>query len=142
MAFEGLRTRWYARQLGSDADQATFRTLHTASLASPALREGLNPESVDRSLRHLRNLLGTAAVAIADTHQLLGYDGLSTHHAEQAHELAQQAIIATSTVVAGQAALTCDTEGCLVQHAIASPLIIDDRVAGALVALTDRSSAS
>jgi two-component system, LytTR family, sensor kinase len=142
MAFEGLRTRWYARQLGSDADQATFRTLHTASLASPALREGLNPESVERSLRHLRNLLGTAAVAIADTHQLLGYDGLSTHHAEQAHALAQQAIVATSTVVAGRADLTCETEGCLVQHAIASPLIIDDRVAGALVALTDRSSAS
>ena len=46
MAFEGLRTRWHARQLGSDADLATFRTLHTASLASPALREGLNPESV------------------------------------------------------------------------------------------------
>ena len=142
MAFEGLRTRWYARQLGSDADQATFRTLHTASLASPALREGLNPESVERSLRHLRNLLGTAAVAIADTHELLGYDGLSTHHAEQAHDLAQQAIVATSTVVAGRADLTCETEGCLVQHAIASPLIIDDRVAGALVALTDRSSAS
>ncbi len=142
MAFEGLRTRWYARQLGSDADQATFRTLHTASLASPALREGLNPESVERSLRHLRTLLGTAAVAIADTHQLLGYDGLSTHHAEQAHDLANQAIVATSTVVAGRADLTCDTEGCLVQHAIASPLIIDDRVAGALVALNDRASAS
>ena len=142
MAFEGLRTRWYARQLGSDADQATFRTLHTASLASPALREGLNPESVERSLRHLRNLLGTAAVAIADTHELLGYDGLSVHHAEQAHDLARQAIVATSTVVAGRPDLICETEGCLVQNAIASPLIIDDRVAGALVALTDRSSAS
>ena len=77
MAFEGLRSRWYARQLGSDADLATFRTLHTASLASPALREGLNPESVERSLKHLRSLLGTAAVAITDTHHLLGYDGLS-----------------------------------------------------------------
>jgi len=64
VAFEGLRSRWYARQLGSDADLATFRTLHTASLASPALREGLNPESVGRSLKHLRTLLGTAAVAI------------------------------------------------------------------------------
>ena len=88
MAFEGLRSRWYSRQLGSDADLATFRTLHTASLASPALREGLNPASVERSLRHLRNLLGTPAVAIADTHHLLGYDGLSTHHADQAHVLA------------------------------------------------------
>ncbi len=142
MAFEGLRSRWYARQFGSDADQATFRTLHTASLASPALRRGLNEESVERSLRHLRNLLGTAAVAIADTHDLLGYDGLSTHHADQAHRLARRAVDATSTVVAGRTDLACTTEGCLVQHAIASPLVIDDRVAGALVALTDQPSAS
>src|SRR3954468_12909685 len=115
MAFEGLRTRWYARQLGSDADLATFRTLHTASLASPALREGLNPESVERSLRHLRSLLGTAAVAITDTHHLLGYDGLSTHHAEQAHRLAGRAIDDASTVVAGQSELACETEACLVR---------------------------
>ena len=142
MAFEGLRTRWYARQLGSDADLATFATLHTASLASPALREGLNPESVERSLRHLRSLLGTAAVAITDTHHLLGYDGLSTHHSEQAHRLAGRAIDDGSTVVAGHAEMSCETEACLVRHAIASPLVIDDRVAGALVALTDRSSAS
>ncbi len=33
-------------------------------------------------------------------------------------------------------------EGCLVRHAIASPLVIDDRVAGALVALTEQPSAS
>ena len=45
-------------------------------------------------------------------------------------------------MVAGRADLACDTPGCLVQHAIASPLVIDDRVAGALVALTDQPSAS
>ncbi len=141
MAFEGLRSRWYARQLGNDADLATFRTLHTASLASPALRLGLNAASVERSLRHLRNLLGTAAVAITDNHTLLGYDGLSVHHADQAHHLGNRAVAASSTVVAGRTALACDTEGCLVRHAIASPLVVDDRVTGALVALTDRPSA-
>jgi two-component system LytT family sensor kinase len=142
MAFEGIRSRWYARQLGNDADLATFHTLHTASLASPALRQGLNEESVERSLKHLRNLLGTAAVAISDTHRLLGYDGLSTHHAEQAARLAARAVETMGTVVAGRADLTCHTDGCLVQHAIASPLVIDERVAGALVALTEQPSAS
>jgi two-component system LytT family sensor kinase len=142
MVFEGLRSRWYARQLGSDADLATFRTLHTASLASPALRRGLNAESVERSLKHLRNLLGTAAVAITDTQHLLGYEGLSTHHADHALVLARRSVDATSTVVAGRAELACETQGCLVQHAIATPLVIDDRVAGALVALTDQPSAS
>jgi two-component system LytT family sensor kinase len=142
VAFEGLRSRWYARQLGSDADLATFRTLHTASLASPALREGLNPESVQRSLRHLRNLLGTAAVAMTDTRELLGYDGLSTHHSDHALALARRAVESTGTVVAARAELACETQGCLVHHAIASPLVIEDRVAGALVALTDQPSAN
>ena len=35
--------------LGTEADRATFRTLHTASLASPALREGLTEASAERS---------------------------------------------------------------------------------------------
>ncbi len=140
MLFEGLRSRWHARQLGGDADLATFRTLHTASLASLALRKGLDRDAVEPSLRHLRTLLGTTAVAVSDTHQLLGYGGLSTHHADQAHALALRAVSATSTVVAGRGDLSCDTQGCLVTHAIATPLVIDDRVAGALVALTDHSS--
>ncbi len=142
MAFEGLRSRWYSRQLGSDADQATFRTLHTASLASRALRQGLRREAVEPSLRHLRALLGATAVAIVDTQQLLGYEGLSNHHAGQAQALGLRAVDVTGTVVAATADLPCDTEGCLVAHAIATPLVIDDLVAGALVALTDRSSAS
>jgi two-component system LytT family sensor kinase len=142
MAFERIRSRWYGRQLGSDADLATFRTLHTASLASPALREGLTPESVERSLKHLRSLLGTAALAIADTHRLLGYDGLSVHHAEHAEQIAARAVSTMGTVVAGRIDLECDVLGCLVQHAIASPLVIEERVAGALVALTGEPSAS
>jgi len=36
---------WRRRHLGTEADRATFRTLHSASLASPALREGLTRES-------------------------------------------------------------------------------------------------
>jgi two-component system LytT family sensor kinase len=131
-----------SRHLGSEADRATFRTLHTASLASPALREGLNSESVERSLRHLRALLGTPAVAIADTDRLLGYDGLADHHAAQAHELAKRAIQDGGTTIAGPAQLPCDRVSCPVRHAIASPLLIEDRVAGALVALAEQRSAS
>ncbi len=142
MAFVGLRGRWASRQLGSDADLATFRTLHTASLASPALRRGLNPDSVQRSLKHLRSLLGTAAVAICDTHVLLGYDGLSTHHAGQAQQLAARAVAVGSTVIAGAGELSCTTEGCLVRHGLATPLVIEDRVAGALVAVGEHTSAT
>ncbi|RNM14671.1 sensor histidine kinase [Nocardioides pocheonensis] len=135
------RTPRASRHLGTEADRATFRTLHTAALASPALREGLNAASVERSLRHLRVLLGTPAVAIADTEGLLGYDGQADHHADQARALAQRVIREGGTAVAGRAELACEHPGCPVRHAIASPLVIEDRVAGALVALAEERSA-
>ena len=50
---------WRRGHLGSDADRAAFRALHQASLASPALREGLTTASAERAIRHLRTLLGT-----------------------------------------------------------------------------------
>ncbi|MEC9051745.1 MAG: sensor histidine kinase, partial [Actinomycetota bacterium] len=43
---------WRRAHLGTDADRATFRTLHTAALASPALRAGLTTESAERAVRH------------------------------------------------------------------------------------------
>jgi len=66
--------------LGTESDRATFRTLHTSSLASPALREGLTASSAERSLRHLRALLGTPAAALTDTSALLAWDGRGSHH--------------------------------------------------------------
>ena len=74
--------------LGTESDRATFRTLHTASLASPALREGLTATSAERSIRHLRTLLGTPAAALTDTSSLLAWDGTGNHHADQAPRLA------------------------------------------------------
>ena len=88
MAFEGLRSRWYARQLGSDADRATFRTLHTASLASPALREGLTPTSVERSLTPPARPARHAGGRDRRHHRPAGVGrALGTHHADQAARL-------------------------------------------------------
>lgn len=131
-----IRRRSWRRPLGTEGERATFRTLHTASLAAPALREGLAPGSVDRALKHLRELLGTPAVAIADTERLLAYDGLGDHHAAEAHALAARAVAEGSTAVT-----RIDCAQCELRHAIASPLVIEDRVAGALVALTEAPSA-
>ena len=47
-----MRSRWgWLRpgHLGSEADRATFRTLHTASLAAPPLRAGLTEASARAS---------------------------------------------------------------------------------------------
>jgi two-component system LytT family sensor kinase len=78
--------------LGTESDRATFRTLHTASLASPALREGLTVASAERSIRHLRALLGTPAAALTDTSTLLAWDGSGSHHADQVPAVARTAV--------------------------------------------------
>lgn len=135
------RRWWRRRRLGSDADLATFRTLHTASLASPALRSGLTPESAERSLRHLRQLLGTPVVALTDPERLLGSDGdHADHHADQLAALARRAVHSSRTEVADREQLACEHEGCPVRHAIASPLVVEERLVGALVAASPGAS--
>ncbi len=136
--------RWLrgGRDLGTEADRATFRTLHTASLASPALRQGLAEETAEGSVKHLRALLGTPAVAMADTRGLLGDDGLPEHHRSQAERLALRAVADGGTVVSGRGELGCERHGCPIRAGIASPLVIEDRVAGALVTLAERASAT
>ena len=71
-----MRSRWgWLRpgHLGSEADRATFRTMHTASLAGPPLRSGLTEAAAGKAIRHLRDLLGTPAVALTDTQRLLAW---------------------------------------------------------------------
>nr|WP_255669075.1 histidine kinase [Aeromicrobium duanguangcaii] len=74
-----LLARWILlsrrRSLGSPEDRATYETLHTASLAAPALRAGLDAESAARALPHLRQLIGARTVGLTDTHAPLGWAG-------------------------------------------------------------------
>jgi two-component system, LytTR family, sensor kinase len=118
--------------LGTESDRATFRTLHTASLASPALREGLTATSAERSIRHLRTLLGTPAAALTDTSSLLAWDGTGNHHADQAPRLAALAAEHGTTRVTDPRELSCTLQNCLVRYAIAIPLVVDERVVGTL----------
>jgi two-component system, LytTR family, sensor kinase len=118
--------------LGTESDRATFRTLHTASLASPALREGLTAASAERSIRHLRALLGTRAVALTDTDSLLAWDGSGSHHSAQVPAVARTAVEGGRTRVTDRRDLPCDEPGCPVRHAIASPLVVEERIVGTL----------
>ena len=118
---------------GTEADRATFRTLHTASLASPALREGLTSTSAERSIKHLRALLGAPALALTDESGLLAWDGAGDHHATQAAKLAVAVAEQGSTRVFAPRELPCDEPGCPCHHAIGSPLFVEDRMVGALL---------
>ncbi|MFG2073171.1 two-component system, LytT family, sensor kinase [Nonomuraea maritima] len=127
------------RELGtSPAERATFETLHTASLAGPPLRAGLTADGAERASRHLRALLGSAALAITDGERLLVYDGAGEHHAAEAYEHAAATLKDGRTQVL---TIDCDLLECPVRQAVVVPLTTDDRVVGALAAYGQSASA-
>jgi two-component system LytT family sensor kinase len=125
---------WRRTHLGSEVDRATYRALHTASLAAPALREGLTASSAERSLRHLRTLLGTPAAALTDAGGLLHWDGLGSHHRDQAARLVGPVLDQGRTRVVTRADLPCEDPGCSVRQLVVSPLVVAETLVGTLVA--------
>ncbi|WP_427004151.1 sensor histidine kinase [Pseudarthrobacter sp. H2] len=75
VAAVGLKVLRSFRELGTDAERATYRTLHAASRAGQHLRTGLNPAGAAKASRQLRGLLGCDALAITDTTGVLAWDG-------------------------------------------------------------------
>ncbi|WP_354147206.1 histidine kinase [Arthrobacter sp. 754] len=71
----GIKVLRSFRELGTDAELATYNTLHAASRAGQHLRRGLNPAGAAKASRQLRNLLGCEALAITDTAGVLAWDG-------------------------------------------------------------------
>jgi two-component system, LytTR family, sensor kinase len=137
----GLRWR---RHLGSEADRTTFRTLHTASMATPALRAGLTAASAERAARHLRSLLGAPAIALTDIHQLLAWDGRSAQHTADTGQLAAAVVADGSTAVRSHDDFTgvgCGNPACGLRHAIVTPLTVEERVVGTLQVFTGTASA-
>ncbi|MEX5711613.1 histidine kinase [Parafrankia sp. FMc6] len=122
------------RDLGTPADRATFATLHTASLAAPHLRSGLTPDGAARAVRHLRALLGTAAVALVDTAATLAWDGAGGHHAAGAVGLAEPVLRGGGTLVLGAARVGCTSLDCRIRTAVIVPVTSGDQVVGALAA--------
>ena len=123
---------WRRTHLGTDADRATFRTLHSASLASPALRSGLTADSAAKAIRHLRALLGGPALALTDTHTLLAWDGAGDHHAAQVDRLARETVERGATRVVDRDELPCHEGSCPVRTAVVTPLVADERIVGTL----------
>jgi two-component system LytT family sensor kinase len=125
------------RRFATSAERVTFETLHTASLAAPPLRFGLNETSAGKSARHLRSLLDTPAVAISDTERALVWEGPGDHHADRLWKSAHDGPLATGRpIVVRPEELFCSDPMCLVRGAVVVPIAVDDRVVGTLAAVT------
>ena len=134
------RVRRHA-DLGTDAERATFDTLHTASLAAPPLREGLTPIGARRAVKHLRALLGTSAVALTDAASTLAWDGAGDHHSAAAIQHAagvlaggRTAVLDARQIDAGQFDGGCMVLDCPIRTAVVVPLTGGDTVVGVLIA--------
>jgi two-component system, LytTR family, sensor kinase len=134
---------WLVRHrhdFGTPADRATYQTLHTASLASPPLRAGLNQTAAERSTRYLRALLGAPAVALTDLSTVLSWDGAGEHHRD-ALRLAQPVIAEGRTLAHGPKQVRCSAGECPLRHCIVAPLTVEDRVVGTLQVYAPSASA-
>ena len=126
------------RAFGTVEQRATYAALHQASLASPPLRAGLSADSAARSARHLRTLLGSAAVSVTDTGQLLAWEGAGEQHARTAHGLAAQVLASgRRAVVTG---LACGSTDCPVRAVVVAPLVLDEHVIGTIGAYAPAAS--
>jgi len=129
------------RGLGTQADRATFATLHTASLAAPDLRTGLTEAGAQRAARHLRSLLGTPALAITDGDRLLAWEGIGERHAGAAVAHAAGVIDTGRTQVVGPDLVACDSPSCPLRVAVVTPLTVENRVVGTLAIYGTEASA-
>ncbi|MEO5875086.1 MAG: histidine kinase, partial [Streptosporangiaceae bacterium] len=113
------------RDLGGSVERATYETLHRASMAAPPLRSGLTRSGAEKAVKHLRELLGTAGLAITGTDELLAHEICgSFEHAKGA--------------LSGGRTRVLDLDGL---YAVVVPLTADGRVVGTLIAYDAQVSA-
>ncbi|PCE13429.1 histidine kinase [Microbacterium sp. SZ1] len=115
--------------LGSDAERAALQALHQASLAAPHLRAGLTGPDVVKAARHLRVLLGSAAVAIVGDDDALSFDGPSDGLESSAVRIAQHVRSSARRQVFRSPDGHTDA-----LEAVGAPIVVDGQVIGAVVA--------
>ncbi|MEO6880083.1 MAG: histidine kinase [Mycobacteriaceae bacterium] len=112
------------RSFDTPLERAVHDTLHTASLAAPALRRGLSPESAAEAAPHLRQLLGTAATALTGPDgALLAWHGSGEQHAEHLQAAAARAASRGRRELLDHAEFDCGRLDCPVRALVVVPLV-------------------
>ncbi len=131
---------WRARRdFGSDAERATYTTLHAATQAGRYLRGGLEPEGSAKAARHLRAMLGSPALALTDEARLLAWDGASPAHAATVMGLAARTLASGRSRISTAPEVSCAAAGCAatdcrLRSAVVAPVRAGSRIIGTVVA--------
>ncbi|QTG79772.1 histidine kinase [Arthrobacter crystallopoietes] len=145
IALIGFKLARSSRDLGSEAELATYTTLHTAGLAAPFLRTGLSPAGAGKAARYLREMLGSNDLVITDESSMLAWDGTHAPREAEAMALARKVLDSGRTQVfrkPGLAVPGADLRENPVTEAVFSPIQVQDRVVGTVGAYTEHVGAS
>jgi two-component system LytT family sensor kinase len=138
----GLKVLRSFRELGTDAERATYNTLHAASKAGRHLRTGLNPAGAAKASRQLRSLLGCDALAILDVSGVLAWDGTAEELRPQLPDLAADVLASGRTQVFNAADLQLRSpKSGSVAAAVVAPVRAGSRVVGAVAAFAPQAGA-
>ncbi|EMQ99226.1 sensor histidine kinase [Paeniglutamicibacter gangotriensis] len=135
VGYLGFKIARSTRDLGTDAEKATFETLHQVSVAAPHLAQGLTPEGAATASKHLRSLLAAQALLITDNSAVLAVDGTLPEDEHRgtaaALELAATALSTTRTQVkrSDSADMVC------------APIMVGDTPVGTVCAYIPRAGA-
>ena len=121
-----------SRELGTDAERATFETLNLASRAATHLRGGLLAGDPARAARYLRVLLNCEVLVIVDERGAIAVDGGSDRVRASAERLAQAAR-QSGRVELSRAVVELEHGE---RDGVAAPIIIRGRSIGAIVAFS------
>ncbi|EMY32750.1 regulator of cell autolysis [Arthrobacter crystallopoietes BAB-32] len=134
VALVGFKLSRSSRELGSEAELATYNTLHTAGLAGSHLRNGLTPDGAAKAAGHLRGMLDSSRLVITDETAVLAWDPDGPGHDEEAMELARKVLASGRTQVyrrPGGAPADVPPEE-LPAEAVFSPIRVQERVVGTI----------
>jgi two-component system LytT family sensor kinase len=130
------------RHLGTSSQRNTYEALHTANLAAPSLRTGLNRPGATVAISHLHSLLGSRAVVLADLEGILASEGIDEDHRRLVTHSLATVMGGGRPKVLDAKALTCPVgPTCELQAGVVVPLQVGGTVVGALVALDTNAPA-
>ncbi|MFQ4148523.1 histidine kinase [Arthrobacter sp. LAPM80] len=149
VAAVGFRLSRSYRELGTEAEHATFAALHSAAVAGGQLRNGLEPAGALKASRQLRTLLNCTVFAMTDCVRLLAWDG--SQAAAKAPESAVVMDLVAKALGNGrtQVATLDDTlrealglpRGVDLKAAVICPMKVDSRAVGCVLILSKTPTA-
>lgn len=139
-----LAASWRTRRhLGTTSQRAVHEAIRTANLAAPALRSGLDPANAANAITPLHRLLGTRAVALANTDHVLAAEGADEAHLDALSPFLSEVVRSgrSRLVTAEELDAACPVS-CPLQVAFAVPLEVDGAVVGVLAGLDQSAGAA